>query len=35
VRAIEKWRYTPKIEDGVAVPRRGLRVPFRFTMGDH
>jgi TonB family protein len=30
VRAIERWRYRPAIEDGRAVARAGLRVRIRF-----
>lgn len=33
-RAIMRWRYRPKIEDGVAVPRYGVRQIITFVMAD-
>ncbi len=33
-RAIEKWKYNPKIVDGKAVIRRGLVTPFKFTLAN-
>jgi protein TonB len=32
IRSILRWRYNPKIEDGVAVERVGVRTVIRFTM---
>lgn len=34
IRSILRWRYNPKIEDGVAVERVGVRTIIRFEM-DH
>jgi len=31
-RAIEKWKYNPKIVDGKAVARRGVQTPFKFQL---
>jgi protein TonB len=33
LRAIRRWRYNPKIIDGVAVERPGIQVRIRFTLG--
>ncbi len=33
-RAIEKWKYNPKIVDGKAVARRGVVTPFKFQLAD-
>ena len=33
-RAVERWRYNPKIVDGVPVARRGVRTQFNFNLGD-
>jgi protein TonB len=30
LRAVRKWRYNPKTENGVAVARAGVRVRLRF-----
>lgn len=32
LRAVRRWRYNPKIEDGVAVERPGVRVRLRFEL---
>jgi len=32
LRAVKKWRYNPKTEDGVAVPRHGIQVRLRFEI---
>lgn len=32
IRSILRWRYNPKIEDGVAVERVGVRTVIRFAM---
>jgi protein TonB len=34
LRAIKKWRYRPKVRDGVAVERKGIRVRLTFKMMD-
>ena len=31
-RAIQKWKYNPKIVDGKAVARRGVVTPFKFQL---
>ncbi len=31
-RAVRRWRYNPKIEDGVAVERQGVKVRLRFEL---
>jgi protein TonB len=33
LRAVRKWKYNPKIENGVAVPRSGVQVRLRFELG--
>ena len=33
LRAVRKWKYNPKIENGVAVPRHGIQVRLRFELG--
>ena len=33
LRAIRKWKYSPKIEDGVAVERTGVKVRLNFDLG--
>lgn len=32
VRAVERWKYQPKIVDGEATPRRGVRTSFVFLL---
>lgn len=32
LRAVRKWRYNPKIEDGVAIARAGIQVRLRFEI---
>ena len=32
LRAVRRWRYNPKIENGVAVARAGIRVRLRFEL---
>jgi len=32
VQAVRKWKYNPKIEDGVAVERPGMQTTLEFTM---
>ncbi|MEM1379203.1 MAG: TonB family protein [Pseudomonadota bacterium] len=34
VRAAERWKYQPKIVDGEAVPRRGVRTVIVFQIGE-
>lgn len=34
LRAIRKWKYNPKIEQGVPVERPGVRVRLRFDIGE-
>lgn len=34
LRAIRKWKYKPKIEDGIAVERTGVRVRQNFEMDE-
>jgi TonB family protein len=31
--SVEKWRYAPKLVDGVAVPRRGVQTQITFELG--
>ena len=33
-RAITRWKYNPKVEEGRAVERRGIRVVLRFDLED-
>ena len=33
LRAVRKWKYNPKIENGVAVTRSGIQVRLRFELG--
>ena len=32
LRAVRKWKYNPKIENGVPVPRQGVKVRLRFEL---
>ena len=32
--AVERWRYNPRVDNGVAVERVGLETLFRFTLND-
>jgi protein TonB len=32
VQAVRKWKYTPKVEDGVAVERSGVRQRLKFEL---
>jgi len=34
IRAVERWRYNPKVEDGVPVARRGVETRFDFRLAD-
>jgi protein TonB len=34
LRAVRKWKYNPKIENGVPVARSGVQVRLRFELGD-
>jgi protein TonB len=34
LKAISRWKYNPKVENGVAVERRGIRVVLRFDLED-
>jgi protein TonB len=34
LRAIRKWKYNPKIEEGTAVERHGVRVRLKFELKD-
>ena len=34
LQAIRKWKYNPRIQDGVAVERAGVKVTLEFTMED-
>ena len=33
IRAIEKWRYAPKVVEGIPVPRTGVRSSITFEIG--
>ena len=33
-KAILRWKYNPKVEEGRAVERRGVRVVLRFDLED-
>lgn len=33
LRAVRRWRYNPRVEDGVAVSRPGVKVRIRFELG--
>ena len=32
VKAVERWKYNPKVENGVAVERRGVQVKLTFRL---
>ncbi len=32
LRAVRKWKYNPKIQNGIAVPRHGIQVRLRFEL---
>jgi periplasmic protein TonB len=32
IKAVSKWKYNPKVEDGVAVERRGVQVKLAFKL---
>lgn len=34
IRAVERWRYNPKVEDGVPVARRGVETRFDFRLAE-
>jgi periplasmic protein TonB len=34
LKAIARWKYNPKVENGVAVERRGIQVVLRFDLED-
>ncbi|WP_203293208.1 energy transducer TonB [Maricaulis parjimensis] len=34
IRAVERWRYNPKVENGVPVARRGVETRFDFQLAD-
>jgi periplasmic protein TonB len=34
LKSISRWKYNPKVENGVAVERRGIRVVLRFDLED-
>ena len=34
LRAIKRWKYNPKVEDGVAVERPGVTVRLEFNLED-
>lgn len=34
IRAVERWRYNPRVEDGVPVARRGVETRFDFQLAD-
>ena len=34
LKALSRWKYNPKVENGVAVERRGIRVILRFDLED-
>jgi protein TonB len=33
LRAVRRWRYNPRLEDGVAVSRAGIKVRLQFELG--
>lgn len=34
LRAVERWKYEPKVQDGQAQPRYGVRTQFTFQLGE-
>jgi len=34
IRAVERWRYNPKVENGIPVARRGVRTQFDYQMSE-
>jgi protein TonB len=34
IRAVERWRYQPKVQEGIPVARRGVQTEFIFEFGD-
>lgn len=34
IRAVERWRYNPKVQDGVPVARRGVETRFDFRLAE-
>jgi len=34
IRAVERWRYNPKVEDGIPVARRGVETQFNFELAE-
>ena len=34
LRAISRWRYNPRIENGIAVERKGVQTEIRFELTD-
>lgn len=34
IRAVERWRYQPKVENGVPVARRGVETQFNFQLAN-
>ncbi|MFY0637019.1 energy transducer TonB [Maricaulis maris] len=34
IRAVERWRYNPKVENGIPVSRTGVETRFDFVFGD-
>jgi protein TonB len=34
IRAVERWRYQPKVENGIPVSRRGVQTQFVFQLAD-
>lgn len=34
IRAVERWRYNPRVEDGIPVARRGVETRFDFRLAE-
>jgi len=34
IRAVERWRYNPKVENGIPVARRGVRTQFDYQLAE-